>query len=80
MDLILQEISLACSAWRVRSFGIFIEEFVTYFDTSVAMAAAMMGVYGGVYTLAGKAKVKVFRENPKLHAHFHFLIFLMLHM
>jgi hypothetical protein len=42
--------------WMVgiaKSFGILLEQFVDYFDIPVAMAALIMGVAGGMYTLAG---------------------------
>ncbi|XP_060578884.1 monocarboxylate transporter 12-like [Ruditapes philippinarum] len=41
--------------WMVgiaKSFGILLEQFVDYFDIPVAMAALIMGVAGGMYTLA----------------------------
>ena len=37
-----------------KSFGILLEEFVVYFDIPVALAALIMGMAGGVYTLAGE--------------------------
>lgn len=36
-----------------KSFGILLMQFVTYFDIPVALAALIMGVSGGVYTLSG---------------------------
>lgn len=36
-----------------KSFGILLGQFVEYFDIPVALAALVMGVAGGMYTLAG---------------------------
>lgn len=37
-----------------KSFGILLDEFVAYFGISHGMGALIMGVAGGIYTLAGE--------------------------
>ncbi|KAH3804544.1 monocarboxylate transporter 12-like [Dreissena polymorpha] len=45
-------VSVFCMVGIAKSFGILMEEFVGYFNVSVAMAALVMGVSGGMYTMA----------------------------
>lgn len=44
-------IGVFCMVGIAKSFGILLVEFVNYFDIPVALAASVMGVSGGVYTL-----------------------------
>ena len=46
-------VSVFCMVGIAKSFGILLQEFVSYFDIPVALGALVMGVSGGVYTLAG---------------------------
>ncbi|XP_045199768.2 monocarboxylate transporter 7-like [Mercenaria mercenaria] len=45
-------IGIFCMVGIAKSFGILLVQFVDYFDIPVAIAALIMGVSGGVYTLA----------------------------
>lgn len=46
--------SVFCMVGIAKSFGILLDEFVGYFGISHALGALIVGVSGGVYTLAGK--------------------------
>ena len=46
-------VSIFCMVGIAKSFGILLEEFTAYFDIPVAVAALIMGMSGGMYTLAG---------------------------
>ena len=45
-----------------KSFGIILQELVSYFDIPVALGALVMGVCGGVYTLAGRFLSNIVRS------------------
>ena len=45
-----------------KSFGILLQQFVSYFNIPVALGALIMGVSGGIYTVTGKYLSCVMRK------------------